>query len=364
MQSLPPIDFDRVSRMAGDLRDLISRDIHGSGRSEKFACPFHSLGSERTPSLQVYDDHYHCYACNAHGDAVSWIAHREGLTMVQAAKYLDPTLETAQDRQGGHPSGLLPKISNPSLKPHHGNARAVPEHPVANPSTDKPDVWKLPEYQSKIDALVCGAEDLLWPPKGRPALDWLRRRGLTEETIRRFRLGFFPLPHSTVNHVPGLFDRHGKPSHLRAVRGVTIPWLAPGAKYYPRDGHTDGPRWVGMNVRRLADPVEAPLTTGDKCMAVRGSRRGYLYPFPDIASNKGPLPMLLVEGEFDAMIGYQQAGHLVHVGTAGGSSTNPRKLPVETRGSGPVSLDLSGIRRRCGRSRSRLEMARSFSAQE
>jgi hypothetical protein len=41
-----------------------------SGKSWKAYCPFHSAGTERNPSMRVYQDHYHCYTCNEHGDVI------------------------------------------------------------------------------------------------------------------------------------------------------------------------------------------------------------------------------------------------------------------------------------------------------
>jgi len=37
-------------------------------------CPFHS---ERTPSFKVYDDHFHCFGCGAHGDVIDFIMQLE-----------------------------------------------------------------------------------------------------------------------------------------------------------------------------------------------------------------------------------------------------------------------------------------------
>jgi hypothetical protein len=164
--------------------------------------------------------------------------------------------------------------SKASPKPHHGDARAVSERPLIGAKPERSEIWRTPDYQSKIDALICGAEKCLWSDEGRDALDWLRRRGLEVETIRHFRLGFFPAPHRTVKSVPGLFDKRGNPSQLRAVRGVTIPWLAPGAWYSHEDGEPDGPRWVGCNVRRL---VISPNRTG-LCMMVIDSSRPTIAP--------------------------------------------------------------------------------------
>ena len=42
----------------------------------KICCPFHD---DSTPSLHIYDDHFHCYGCGAHGDAIDWLMIIEGL---------------------------------------------------------------------------------------------------------------------------------------------------------------------------------------------------------------------------------------------------------------------------------------------
>jgi CHC2 zinc finger/Toprim domain len=42
----------------------------------KICCPFHE---DSTPSLHVYADHFHCFGCGAHGDAVDWLMTVEGL---------------------------------------------------------------------------------------------------------------------------------------------------------------------------------------------------------------------------------------------------------------------------------------------
>ena len=71
--------------------------------------------------------------------------------------------------------------------------------------------------------------------------------------------------------------------------------------------------------------VFAPLPADeDKCRALRGSERGHLYPWPDILPSQGVLPALVVEGEFDALLGHQEAGHVLHVGTVGSATQPPR----------------------------------------
>jgi DNA polymerase len=64
------------------LTDLIS-DIGADG---KIVCPFHA---DKTPSCHIYDDHFHCFSCGAHGDAVDWLMEVEGLNRAQALKVLN-----------------------------------------------------------------------------------------------------------------------------------------------------------------------------------------------------------------------------------------------------------------------------------
>ena len=50
-------------------------------------CPFHN---EDTPSFYVYldDNKFHCYGCQAHGDAIDFVMKVSGLNFVEAVKYL------------------------------------------------------------------------------------------------------------------------------------------------------------------------------------------------------------------------------------------------------------------------------------
>jgi DNA polymerase I-like protein with 3'-5' exonuclease and polymerase domains len=56
------------------LADLIGEQpVNG-----KIACPFHEDGE--TPNLHIYSDHYHCFACGAHGGHLDWLRDAEGLS--------------------------------------------------------------------------------------------------------------------------------------------------------------------------------------------------------------------------------------------------------------------------------------------
>jgi hypothetical protein len=54
----------------------------------KIRCPFHD---DHSPSLHIYDDHFHCFVCGAHGDVIDWLREREGLSLAEAVEQFGPT---------------------------------------------------------------------------------------------------------------------------------------------------------------------------------------------------------------------------------------------------------------------------------
>ncbi|EGO95039.1 CHC2 zinc finger domain-containing protein, partial [Acidiphilium sp. PM] len=74
--SLPPHFLDEL-RHRTPLAPLVARRVRleRAGRDQKGCCPFHN---EKSPSFYVYDDHYHCFGCGAHGDAISFVMQSEG----------------------------------------------------------------------------------------------------------------------------------------------------------------------------------------------------------------------------------------------------------------------------------------------
>lgn len=72
-----------------DLADLVGSYGHQltrSGRNLKTCCPFHQ---ESTPSFVIYEDgHFHCFGCNEHGDALSFVMQAEGVDFLPAVGIL------------------------------------------------------------------------------------------------------------------------------------------------------------------------------------------------------------------------------------------------------------------------------------
>ena len=85
--SAPRIDLTEL-RSRTPLLSLISRRVALKRRSRWHVgcCPFHA---EKTPSFYVYpDNHFHCFGCNAHGDAIGFTMRTEGLDFGEAVERL------------------------------------------------------------------------------------------------------------------------------------------------------------------------------------------------------------------------------------------------------------------------------------
>ncbi len=49
-------------------------------------CPFHN---EKTPSMKIYENNFHCFGCGEHGDVIDFTAKIFGISSVEAVKRLD-----------------------------------------------------------------------------------------------------------------------------------------------------------------------------------------------------------------------------------------------------------------------------------
>jgi hypothetical protein len=296
-----PRDLNALIDLAGiaeraDLRSLVEAELGAPDRAGRWCCPFHA---EETPSFGITPDrrHFKCFGCGASGDALDWVRQRDGVDVVEAARRLEPEGVPGRARRDGDRPVAASKSLTPSRPPQ-------PEPPAA---------WQDAEWQDKVAAITRFARSQLWSDAGGAALDWLRRRGLRDRAIRQHWLGFVP-DGGWSSPLGCLTGRRGQPGKIQVPRGIAIPWP-----------HPTLPGYVGLNVRRLADPVDDPLPAGvEKYRAMRGSTRGYVYP-----EQPRGRPALVVEGEFDALLAVQEVGHLLDVVTVGSASV--RRLPRPTR---------------------------------
>jgi DNA primase len=143
----------RVSEIVGKRLKLVRK-----GREYLGICPFHN---DTKPSLSVVDEKnfYHCFACGAHGDIITFTMEMEGLSFPEAVEKL---------------AGL-----------------ANLEVPRQTPEAREREVVRK-TLGDVMEAACKFYEEVLWSPQGRVGLDYLLGRGLSEATIRRFRLGYAP----------------------------------------------------------------------------------------------------------------------------------------------------------------------------
>ena len=314
------IDFDVIADQA-DLPMILAR-VGVEVRNGKALCPFHD--NTNTPAMTVFEIggrwRFDCKACGAKGDAIGFVSRWERVAPIEAAMQLagvrpeDVRRKAPGVRQSGPARPSRTDWTHPAPRPASEACRRLPEVSGA---------WADPDWQQAADAIICRAEDALWSSAGREALDWLRGRGLLDLTIRRFRLGFLA-ERVRTDPIEALRNRDG-PRGITAHRGITIPWCHPEAWYHALEPGP-GPRWVGCNVRRLMPEVSGPLPVDqEKCFAFAGSQRGFAYPFSDLVVG---LPALIVEGEWDALIAWQELGWVVNVIGIGGAKQDPKPSAV------------------------------------
>ena len=124
-------------------------------------CPFHS---EKTPSFSVHvtRQFFHCFGCGASGDVFSFVQKIENITFPEAVRAVAQKLNIP-----------LPKTS------------------YSSPSEAKEA--KLRTVLLDVHERTCAFfQECLRRPEGARAREYLAGRGLDEETIRRFRIGYAP----------------------------------------------------------------------------------------------------------------------------------------------------------------------------
>jgi len=153
--ALPPEFLDEL-RARTPLPAVIGRRVRlaRSGRQWKGCCPFHG---EKTPSFYVYDDHYHCFGCGVHGDAITFVMQSQGASFPEAVEQLA--------------------------------AEAGMQVPTPSPEAAEAEKRRL-DLAGVLDAAAASYQRRLFLPEGKEARDYLTRRGLPDETIRRYGLGW------------------------------------------------------------------------------------------------------------------------------------------------------------------------------
>ncbi len=130
-----------------------------SGAAYKALCPFHD---EKTPSFIVQrgDNHYHCFGCGAHGDAIQFLMTHLKMSFIEAVESLAERFHVQLEEE----------LSSDKPK-----------------GTSKVLLKEVLEYACKFYQFY-----LLHTLEGHAALDYLYSRGIDLDFIQTFEIGLAP----------------------------------------------------------------------------------------------------------------------------------------------------------------------------
>lgn len=216
-------------------------------------------------------------------DVLAYIARRDGLDL----KKVDDLAEACKRANGG--------VLTASSVSHR--------KPIETPAYTPPaGAWQKNARQA---VQVC--QENLWKPIGAAALEYLRARGLRDETIKKFNLGYSPGA-----------DFGG----LYVSRGVVIPAEVGGVIWYLKIRLLPGiPCKCQSCKAELPGPGTCPSCgAGNKYRGVKGNKTNAIYNADKLT---GADVVLFCEGEFDCMIAEQELDGLLPVATLGSATNRP-----------------------------------------
>jgi len=133
--------------------------LRKSGSSFVGICPFHQ---EKTPSFHVRQSpaYYYCFGCGAKGDAISFVQNMERISFPETVKLLA--------ERYGIP---LPKVES-------------------TPEADQTAKERLALLEIHQEAAEIFKSQFASSPEGKQALAYVKERGLSDQTIEKFGLGY------------------------------------------------------------------------------------------------------------------------------------------------------------------------------
>jgi len=167
-----------------DIIAVISEYVHLNkrGRSYIGLCPFHK---EKTPSFNVdpVKQMYKCFGCGKGGDAINFVMEIKGLNFVEALQELATRFHLSID---------LAKTQR---------------------SSEKKQFYEINRYAMEF------YKHMLAGSQGSGAREYLRKRGLSEETIQAFHIGYAPASWDSLCRV---LKRKGIPYNKAFACGLII----------------------------------------------------------------------------------------------------------------------------------------------
>ncbi|MDN6731284.1 MAG: DNA primase, partial [Atopostipes suicloacalis] len=165
MVRIPEATVDDI-RQNADIVEIISQylQLRKSGQNHFAHCPFHE---DKTPSFSVNERKqlFHCFSCGRGGNVFNFIREIDGLT------YPEAIIKTAELINYPLEDSMISRVFNQ----------------VNNEESATGKLYSINQLAKEFYHHV-----LMYTDIGKPALDYLLERGLTEETLIEFEIGFSP----------------------------------------------------------------------------------------------------------------------------------------------------------------------------
>lgn len=305
---IPDTILERLNSQA-DLVAMIRKHttLKPAGREFKGCCPFHG---EKTPSFYVnpQTNLYYCFGCGVRGNPITFLREFERMTFMEAAELLSEQTGIELPKDDGFNEKLFYKKTPPSIpitptstptlptpaNTNNANLAVIQPAPITQPNNQQGNLYQL------LEQLCHYYESMLHNTPA--AKQYFLSRGLTEETIATFNLGYAPagwqhLEQSFANDIDGLrilglirTSQKGRSFNLLRDR-VIFP-------IKDKQG-----RVVGFAGRALGDEMPKYINSSESPVF---SKQHILYGFYEARQAKAT-DYLMVEGYMD-VIALHQAG--------------------------------------------------------
>lgn len=301
--------IDQVRQVANIL-ELASQytTLRQRGRKHVGLCPFHS---EKTPSFTVDAEKglFHCFGCGVGGDVFSLVMEKENLTFPEALKTLAERYHIPLPEQK--------KIS--------------------------PEALKLEEQVLKVNesALAFFRKNLTNTPEGKKAWEYLRKRGLSENIIQDFKVGYAL---NTWDSLVSYFQNKGVSSGLLEKAGLVLPGKKPGEYYDRFRGRVIFPifglngKVLGFGGRTLFDADPKYLNSPDTPLYSKGRHLYGLNVTKEAIRTAGE--SILVEGYTD-FLSLVQSG-ITNVVASLGTAFTPYQAMLALRFAPRMTINYDG----------------------
>jgi DNA primase len=312
-----PTDIIGDVRNRASIVDVVSDVVvlKHSGKTFKGCCPFHQ---EKTPSFHVYPDKgfFVCFGCGEKGDVFSFVQKARNINFGEALREL------------AHRYGVQIVESTEDRKEYDRRTLIMMLYQQAN------------EYFRKL---------LADPEQGLIARDYLYKRGITDDIIEKFQIGYAP---NTWDGLLTYLTNANKVTPDTLVEAGLVRHKAETNRYYDLFRHRlmipihdDQGRVIAFGGRTLGDDQVKYINSPESPIYIKGE---HLYAFHQAKDAiKQTDSVIVVEGYFDAIAAHQ-FGYTQTVATCGTALTERQaKLMIRYTDSKRVYLcfdaDAAGV---------------------